>query len=134
MRPTTRKEFIARRHKRLRQRVRGTAARPRLAVAFTGKNIYAQLVDDIAGKTLAFASTLDKSFGDKPPKGNREGALAIGKLIGQRAVEKGIKTVVFDRGGFSYRVSKKKELQEGVKGKNRVALLADAVRAAGLKF
>ena len=134
MRPTTRKEFIARRHLRLRQRVRGTAAQPRLAVSFTGKHIYAQLVDDVAGKTLAFASTLDKSFGEKAPKGNKEGAAAIGKLIGQRAVEKGIKAVVFDRGGFSYRISKKKELREAGKGRNRIALLADAARAAGLKF
>lgn len=126
MRPKQRKEFIERRHKRLRRKVRGTTARPRLAVAFTGKHIYAQLVDDIAGKTLAFASTLDKSFGEKQPKGNKEGAAAIGRLIAERAKAKGIAAVVFDRGGFRYQVSEK--------GKNRVALLADAAREAGLKF
>jgi large subunit ribosomal protein L18 len=126
MRPLRKKEFVARRHKRLRQKVRGTAARPRLAVSFTGKNIYAQVIDDVAGKTLVQASTLDKSFGEKKPKSNKEGAATIGKTIGQRAVEKGIKTVVFDRGGYRYLVSEK--------GKNRVASLADAAREAGLKF
>lgn len=126
MRPLTKKEFIERRHKRLRQKVRGTAARPRLAVSFTGKNIYAQVIDDISGKTLVCASTLDKSFGAKKLKSNKEGAVVIGKTIGQRAIEKGIKTVVFDRGGYRYLVSEK--------GKNRVASLADAAREAGLKF
>ncbi len=126
MRPLSKKEFIERRHKRLRQKVRGTPARPRLAVSFTGKNIYAQVIDDIAGKTLVSASTLDKSFGDKKPKANKDGAATIGKTIGQRAVEKGIKAVVFDRGGYRYLVSEK--------GKNRVATLADAAREAGLKF
>ena len=65
MRPLRKKEFVERRHKRLRQKVRGTAARPRLAVSFTSKNIYAQVIDDIAHKTLVYVSTLDKSFGDK---------------------------------------------------------------------
>ncbi len=126
MRPIQRKQFVERRHKRLRQKVRGTAARPRLAVAFTGKHIYAQVVDDIAGKTLAFASTLDKSFGEKKSKGNKDGAAAIGKLIAERAKSKGVTAVVFDRGGFRYQV--------GEKGKNRVATLADAAREGGLKF
>ena len=126
MRPTNKKQRLDRCHKRLRQKVRGTPARPRLAVAFTDKNIYAQIIDDIAGKTLVAASTLDKSFGDKKPKGNKEGAVTIGKLVAQRAIEKGISAVVFDRGGFRYQVSEK--------GKNRVALLADAAREAGLKF
>jgi large subunit ribosomal protein L18 len=126
MRPLIKKEFVGRRHKRLRQKVRGTAARPRLAVSFTSKNIYAQVIDDVSGKTLVCASTLDKSFGAKKPKANKEGAVVIGKAIGQRAIEKGIKTVVFDRGGFRYLVTEK--------GKNRVASLADAAREAGLKF
>ena len=126
MRPLRKKEFVERRHKRLRQKVRGTAARPRLAVSFTSKNIYAQVIDDIAHKTLVYVSTLDKSFGDKKPKANKEGAVVIGKAVGQRALEKGIKTVVFDRGGHRYLVSEK--------GKNRVASLADAAREAGVKF
>lgn len=126
MRPIQRKQFVERRHKRLRQKVRGTTARPRLAVAFTGKHIYAQVVDDIAGKTLASASTLDKSFGEKKAKGNKEGAVAIGKLIAERAKAQGVTAVVFDRGGFRYQVSEK--------GKNRVAMLADAAREGGLKF
>ena len=126
MRPLQRKQFVERRHKRLRQKVRGTAARPRLAVAFSGKHIYAQVVDDIAGKTLAFASTLDKSFGEKKVKANKEGAAVIGRLIAERAKARGVTAVVFDRGGFRYQVSEK--------GKNRVATLADAAREAGLKF
>lgn len=126
MRPQQRKDSVARRHKRLRQKVRGTSARPRLAVAFTCKNIYAQVIDDIAGKTLAFASTLDKGLREKKVKCNKAGAVAVGKLIAERAQQKGITAVVFDRGGFRYLVSEK--------GKNRVAALADAAREVGLKF
>ncbi|MCS7047790.1 MAG: 50S ribosomal protein L18 [Verrucomicrobiae bacterium] len=116
MRPRTRKEGIARRHMRLRQKIRGTAERPRMAVCMTGRHIYVQFVDDTVGRTLAAVSTL----GIKGLKPTVEGARQLGLLAAQRAKEKNIETVVFDRGGFRYH--------------GRVKALADAAREAGLKF
>jgi len=87
-----------RRHRRVRKKVRGTAARPRLAVFRSNKHIYAQVIDDVKGATLASASSLEKDLRGKTGA-NVEAAKAVGKLVAQRAVEKGVKEVVFDRGG-----------------------------------
>lgn len=104
-------------HKRIRRRVAGTAERPRLAVFRSLKHIYAQVIDDGAGHTLAHASSGEKGG---PNGGNVAGAKAIGKLVAERAKEKGVDAVVFDRGGYQYH--------------GRVKALADAAREAGLKF
>ena len=118
MRPKTQVEARTRRHWRLRHKVRGTAARPRLSVCFTSKHIYVQFVDDAAGKTLAAMNTLSpEAEGIKP---NLDGAKKIGALAAQKAKEKKITAVVFDRGGFRYH--------------GRVKALADGAREAGLKF
>lgn len=114
---TTQAELRIARHKRLRKRVAGTPERPRLAVYRSLKHISAQVIDDSSGSTLAAASTLEKSF---KATGNAEGAKKVGEAIAKRAIEKGIKAVVFDRGGFRYH--------------GRVASLADAAREAGLEF
>ena len=106
------------RHKRVRGKVSGTAEKPRMSVYRSTKNIYVQLIDDVKGVTLCSASSLDKAFeGDG---GNKEGAKKVGELIAKRALDKGIETVVFDRGGYLYH--------------GRVKELADAAREAGLKF
>ena len=118
MRPKTRIESRTRRHWRLRHKVHGTAARPRLSVCFTSKHVYVQFVDDAAGKTLAAMSTLAPEA--KGVKSNMEGAKKLGALAAQKAKEKNIMAVVFDRGGFRYH--------------GRVKALADAAREAGLKF
>lgn len=106
------------RHLRVRNHIKGTAERPRLNVYRSIANIYAQVIDDEKGVTLAQASTKDKSFTQYG--GNVEAAKAIGTEIAKRAMEKGIKEVVFDRGGYVYH--------------GRVAALAEAAREAGLKF
>ncbi len=106
-------------HKRIRQRVAGTAERPRLAVFRSLNHISAQVVDDRAGHTLAAASSVEKAANVKSG-GNVAGAKDIGKLVAERAKEKGIKKVVFDRGGYLYH--------------GRVKALADAAREAGLEF
>ena len=106
-------------HKRIRHRVTGTGERPRLAVFRSLKHIYAQVIDDRAGKTLAAASSGEKSSSVKSG-GNLAGAKEIGKLIAERAKTKGISKVVFDRGGYLYH--------------GRVKALADAAREAGLEF
>jgi large subunit ribosomal protein L18 len=103
----------------VRKKVTGTAARPRLAVFRSAKHISAQVIDDVSGKTLASASTVEKAL-RSTNGGNKSAAEAIGKLIGERAKAAGVTTVVFDRGGFLYH--------------GRVAALADAARAAGLEF
>jgi large subunit ribosomal protein L18 len=102
-------------HKRIRNKVKGTPARPRLAVFRSVKHIYAQVIDDLKGHTLAAASSADSKNG-----GNIAGAKEIGKLVADRAKEKGINTVVFDRGGYHYH--------------GRVKALAEAAREAGLVF
>ena len=105
------------RHKRVRNKIAGTAECPRLDVYRSNKNIYAQVIDDVAGVTLASASTLDKEVS----KGTKtEQAVVVGKLVAERAVAKGISEVVFDRGGYLYH--------------GRVKALADAARENGLKF
>jgi large subunit ribosomal protein L18 len=105
-------------HKRIRSRVNGTPERPRLAVFRSVKHIYAQVIDDSKGHTMAAASSSEKS-GSKNG-GNVAGAKEIGKLVAERAKDKGIKAVVFDRGGYLYH--------------GRVKALADAAREAGLEF
>ncbi len=107
-----------RRHKRVRAKISGTAARPRLNVFRSNANIYAQIIDDENGVTLLSASTLDKEFNGYG--GNREAAKAVGTMIAKKAAEKGITEVVFDRGGYVYH--------------GRVKELADAAREGGLKF
>jgi large subunit ribosomal protein L18 len=111
-----------RRHRRVRKRVVGTSERPRLAVFRSLNHIYAQVIDDTAGHTLAAASSLDTGVkGDgKTSGGNIAAAQAVGRLIAERAKEKGVARVVFDRGGFKYH--------------GRVAGLAAAAREGGLEF
>ena len=106
------------RHKRVRAKISGTAERPRLNVFRSAKHIYAQLIDDVAGVTLAAASTYEKSF--EGLGSNKEAARAIGKLIAERAKAKGISAVVFDRGGYVYH--------------GRVSELAEGAREGGLEF
>ena len=104
-------------HKRIRRRVQGTEERPRLAVFRSVKHIYAQVIDDSKGHTVAAASSAEKSAKNG---GNVAGAKAVGKMVAERAKDKGIKAVVFDRGGYLYH--------------GRVKALADAAREAGLEF
>jgi large subunit ribosomal protein L18 len=111
-------EIRERIHTRIRRKLQGTSERPRLAIFRSVAHIYAQLIDDSKGATLASASSVDK--GGKTNGGNVAAAKAIGKLIAERAKEKGITKVVFDRGGYLYH--------------GRVKALADAARAAGLEF
>ena len=108
------------RHQRLRKKVAGTPERPRLAVHFSGKNIYAQVIDDEAGKTLASANTTEKDLRAKTARANVETAVKIGKTLAERAKAKSISKVVFDRGGFIYH--------------GKVKALADAAREGGLQF
>jgi large subunit ribosomal protein L18 len=115
---TNRKLERTRRHKRVRTKVSGTAERPRLCVFRSNSNIYAQIIDDVAGNTLVSASTLDKEI--KTKHSNKEAAAEVGTLIAKRATEKNITEVVFDRGGYIY---------HGV-----VKELAEAARESGLKF
>ncbi len=107
------------RHLRLRQKVKGTAQRPRLSVCFTNQNIHAQIIDDAAGRTLVAVSSGGKKNGTDT-KANVAGAKKIGALLAQKASEKQISQVVFDRGGWKYH--------------GKVKALADAAREAGLKF
>ncbi len=117
--PPNRKRIRENVHSRIRRTLRGVAARPRLAIYRSLKHVYAQVIDDIAGRTLVSASTQDKDLGLKYG-GNIESAKAVGKLVAERAKKAGIETVVFDRGGHRYH--------------GRVKALADAAREAGLKF
>ena len=115
---TDRKFERARRHARVRNKVSGTAERPRLCVYRSNTNIYAQIIDDVAGNTLVAASTLDKQI--KTKKSNVEAAKEVGALIAKRAIEKNIKTVVYDRSGYIY---------HGI-----IKELAEAAREGGLEF
>ncbi len=109
------------RHRRVRVKISGTSERPRLNVFRSSKHIYAQVIDDRAGNTLVAASSLDPQLRSDLTRGsNREAARKVGKLLAQRAVEKGIKDVVFDRGGYLYH--------------GRVRELAEGAREAGLNF
>jgi large subunit ribosomal protein L18 len=110
-----------RRRFRVRKRLHGTPERPRLCVHRTLRHMYAQLIDDTVGKTLAFASTQDKDLASQVKSGgNKDAASAVGKLIAERAQAAGLKRVCFDRGSLKYH--------------GRVASLADAARKAGLEF
>ena len=115
---TNRKMERARRHARVRRKISGTAERPRLCVFRSNANLYAQVIDDVAGNTLVSASTLDKEV--KTKYSNKEAAKEVGALIAKRALEKNIKDVVFDRSGYIY---------HGV-----VKELAEAARDGGLNF
>ena len=115
--PDTNKARL-KRHKRVRSKISGTAECPRLNVYRSTNNIYAQLIDDVKGVTLASASTLDKDFEGKG--GNKEAARKVGALIAKRAADKGITDVVFDRGGYIFH--------------GRVKELAEGAREGGLKF
>jgi len=109
-----------RRHERIRKTVSGTAVRPRLSVYRSLEHMYAQIIDDSKGVTIVAASSLDAAFKDAKQKGNIAMAKEIGGLIAKKAVEKGIKQVVFDRSGYLYH--------------GRIKALADAAREAGLEF
>lgn len=137
MRVEKRQQLATRRHGRVRQKVSGTAERPRMCVCFTNQNIHVQFVDDAKGVTLAAISTTGKSVPDREKlSANVKSAEILGKLAAEAALAKGIKTVVFDRGGARYHWTegkgKGKEAKPPVYGK--VAALAMAARAAGLKF
>jgi len=119
--PNNSKDKVRRRvHERIRNRLTGSAERPRLNVYRSLNHIYVQVIDDQSGRTLASASTLSGKKGGKKTGGNVASAKEIGKAIAQRAQEKGIKKVVFDRGGYLYH--------------GRIKALADAAREAGLEF
>jgi large subunit ribosomal protein L18 len=108
-----------RRHNRVRKHVSGTADRPRVAVFRSNKHISAQVIDDVSGRTLAAASSVEKDL-KSTSGGNKDAAKKVGQLLGERAKAAGVTQVVFDRGGFRYH--------------GRVASLADAAREAGLEF
>ena len=109
------------RHFRIRNKISGTPAQPRLAVFRSNKHMYAQIIDDVAGHTLVQASTIDKAVADSLKyTSNTDAAKAVGKALGEKAVALGITQVVFDRGGYLYH--------------GKVQALADAAREAGLKF
>ncbi len=117
----SRAQVRQKKHRRLRNHIAGTAQRPRLAVFRSNNHMYAQVIDDVAGKTLVSASTLQKDVKAELEKTNDVKAAAyLGTVIGKKAVEAGIKEVVFDRGGFIYH--------------GKVAALAEAAREAGLEF
>lgn len=119
MDPSKKRASRRTRHQRIRKHVRGTATKPRLSVYRANEHIYAQLIDDVAGHTLAAASSLEAGV-TKGDDGKVGVATQVGELIGQRAKDAGISTVVFDRGGNRYA--------------GRVKALADGARAAGLEF
>ncbi len=115
----TERERRVRRHRRVRKKIMGTAQRPRLAVFRSSKHIYVQAIDDLGGKTVAAASTMETAL-----RGGRTGSIdaarEVGKLLGERVKAAGITNVVFDRGGYQYH--------------DRVAAVADGARGAGLEF
>ncbi len=117
----SRQKVRVKKHMKIRNRFSGTAERPRLAVFRSNNHMYAQIIDDTVGNTLVAASTLEKEIKAELDKTNNVDAAAyLGTVIAKRAVEKGIKEVVFDRGGFIYQ--------------GKIAALADAAREAGLEF
>jgi large subunit ribosomal protein L18 len=121
LKQVNRKALARKRHLRIRKRMSGTVEYPRLAVYRSGKHIYCQLIDDVNGHTLASANTAEKTFKESKQSGaNIAAARAIGELIAKRALDKGIESVVFDRGGHLYH--------------GRIQTLADAAREAGLQF
>ena len=121
MRPEQKHQLGVRRHWRIRKKISGTKARPRMSVCFTNKNIHVQFVDDVAGVTLAAASTTSKATPDKEKlAANAASAKTLGALAAKAALDKGISQVIFDRGSARYH--------------GKVKALADAAREAGLKF
>ena len=117
----SRKDSVQRRHRRIRKKVNGTSERPLLCIFRSNNHIYAQVIDDVAQNTLAAASTVEPSLkGELASSATCEASAAVGKLVAQRALEKGIAKVVFDRGGNLYH--------------GRVKALAEAAREAGLNF
>jgi large subunit ribosomal protein L18 len=121
VRKESRQKVRVKKHMRIRNRFSGTAERPRLAVFRSNNHMYAQIIDDTVGNTLVAASTLEKEIKAELEKTNNVDAAAyLGTVIAKRAIEKGIKEVVFDRGGFIYQ--------------GKIAALADAAREAGLEF
>ena len=118
---TFRKAARRRVHQRIRKKVSGTPQRPRLSVHFSGKHVYAQVIDDNSGRTLVAASTVERSLvGKDKAAANKTTAEQVGKAIAERLLAKKLERVVFDRGGFQYH--------------GKVKALADAARAGGLKF
>jgi large subunit ribosomal protein L18 len=120
MRTEQKHKLALRRRWRIRSKISGTKDRPRMSVRFTNKNIHVQFIDDVTGATLAAASTVSKATNGRKPQANMAGAKAIGAQAAQAAIGKGIKTVVFDRGGARYH--------------GKVKVLADAAREAGLQL
>lgn len=120
MQQTNKNQTRQKRHRRVRKRVEGTPERPRLNVYRSLDHIYAQVIDDTQGHTLAAASSLDASLRDARNGGNVEGARAVGSLVAERARAAGVNQVVFDRGGYLYH--------------GRIKALADAAREGGLEF
>ena len=117
----SRSKIRAKKHMRIRNRFSGTAERPRLAVFRSNNHVYAQVIDDVAGKTIVSASTLEKDIkAELKNTDDIDAASKVGSVVAQRAMEKGIKAVVFDRGGYIYH--------------GKVKALADATREAGLEF
>jgi large subunit ribosomal protein L18 len=109
------------RQARIRKKIRGTSAQPRLSIFRSARHVYAQVIDDSLGQTLATASSVEKDFKDQPKfESKKAAATHVGKVIAQRALDKGIKKVVFDRNGFLYH--------------GRVKALSDGAREAGLEF
>ena len=120
MKLETNVDYRKRRHLRLRQKVKGTSERPRMCVFVSNRQMYVQFIDDTAAVTRAAASTLDEAMKSDAKKNNVDVAKKLGQLAAKVAKEKGIKEVIFDRGGFAYR--------------GRVKALAEAAREGGLKF
>ena len=117
----SRSEVRIKKHMRVRNHLAGTADRPRLAVFRSNNHMYAQIIDDSVGNTIVAASTVEKSIKEALEQtDNVDAAAYVGKVVAERALEKGLKTVVFDRGGFIYQ--------------GKVQALADAAREAGLEF
>ena len=111
---------LARRHRRVRKKVSGSAARPRLSVHRSNRHVVAQVIDDRSGRTIAAASTVEPAIRTAGPTGNKAAAATVGRLVAERARAAGITAVVFDRGGFLYH--------------GRVAAVAEAAREAGLEL
>ena len=121
IRKESRSKIRAKKHYKLRNRINGTSERPRLSVFRSNDHMYAQIIDDSVGNTIVAASTVEKSIKEALEQtDNVDAAAYVGKVVAERALEKGIKTVVFDRGGFIYQ--------------GKVQALADAAREAGLEF
>ena len=117
----SRQEIRVKKHMKIRNRFSGTAERPRLAVFRSNNHVYAQVIDDVAGKTLVSASTLEKDIkAELKNTDDTDAATKVGEIVAKRALEKGIKAVVFDRGGYIYH--------------GKVEALAEAARKAGLEF